>query len=197
MALAVFRIGLRSQRIEEIESALVEAVTELKDDERIWCLRNLFSLLKQHIERCWQGITLAEDPREASRVSGADSRNAENAENALSGPPGVRGAMKAEMQDAPTSVVLSDTEVAVVEILLALPIGRALIGSKLLDRLSERGIDLDHSGLTTRVIPRLKAIGIAKNTRRVGYHIPDNAREYARKLISADTGHIKGIGKAD
>ena len=70
---------------------------------------------------------------------------------------------------------LSDTAAAVYEILLGLPEYRAVIGTKLLDALASRGIVIDQSTLTGRVVPELLPYGI-ENIPRKGYRIRPSER---------------------
>lgn len=73
-----------------------------------------------------------------------------------------------------TQPALSEHAAAVYDVLIALPVHRALTGPKILNALKRRSIYVEQSTLTSRIIPELKPYGI-ENAPRKGYRIrPDN-----------------------
>jgi hypothetical protein len=68
---------------------------------------------------------------------------------------------------------LSPNAALVLDILKALPTGRALTGPKILDALAERTppVYLDQGTLTSQIMPLLKEHYGVKNKPRIGYHV--------------------------
>lgn len=73
---------------------------------------------------------------------------------------------------------LSEKANKVYAILLALPPERGLIGKALLEKLDGQGVFIDHSTLTSRIIPELRPYGVM-NKPRIGYYIPPEHRPRA------------------
>lgn len=73
---------------------------------------------------------------------------------------------------------LSENAAAAYEILSRLPLHRALKGSELVDAMHGHAVYIDESTLRSRIIPELKRWGV-ENTPRVGYFIPEAARQNA------------------
>jgi len=77
--------------------------------------------------------------------------------------------------DGPALPILSDAAAGVYEILIAQPFYQGMTGPQLLDALLARGINIEQSTLTSRIIPELEPYGV-ENAPRKGYRIPENRR---------------------
>ena len=80
---------------------------------------------------------------------------------------------------------LSDSERAVLDLLLAQPAGKGLTGKEIVRNLARRYPGLSQSGLTTRIIPKLRKFCPVPVTKGVGYSIPENHRARIRKGLAA------------
>jgi uncharacterized protein YcaQ len=81
-------------------------------------------------------------------------------------------------QQADEKPVLSEAASVAYEIILELPLHRALTGTNLLKMMDKHDCPTDQSSLTSRIIPELKLYGVV-NTPRKGYHIPASKRPKA------------------
>jgi hypothetical protein len=70
---------------------------------------------------------------------------------------------------------LSDNAATAYEILLELPLYRALTAPRMIEKLREKGVHISQSDFTSRIVPELKAYGI-DNAPRKGYFIPTSRR---------------------
>jgi hypothetical protein len=78
-------------------------------------------------------------------------------------------------QQTPPAKPMNDDQRAVYDLLHALAPGRGMMGAEIIGKLNrEKGIDIEQSTLTSRIIPFLKQHYAVKNQRGVGYYVEKN-----------------------